>query len=408
MRKCCLDNVPIILKNNNKVINWQNAIGLDIPFEYDGIKDSFKIVDYESRDKVYILYKNKKYMLYGKYIKKGKIAKIFGQKIEWNYSIGDVIKDCVNNHNRHLLITARKYVDINKNPKYRHHKYYQYKCLTCGYDCTMDDFWINEADLKTGKGCGCCAGTKVITGVNDISTTIPWAIPYIDDIDYVYTHIKTSKKKTNMTCPVCGFKKKMCAANLYFQSFGCPKCSDGFSYPEKFFLHILDQAKIKYKYQLNKSDFKWCDKYRYDFFLPDYNCIVETHGAQHYEDGWKKIDLQRKIDKKKKELALNNGIKHYIELDCRNSDKKYIKCSIMKSNLPFNLSMVDFDKADLGAQKNVLIATCETYKNNPNMTLINIATKYHVSLGTVVRYLKKGRELGLCEYREPAKGNHNN
>lgn len=408
MRKCCLDNVPVILKNNNKVINWQNAIGLDIPFEYDGIKDSFKIVDYESRDKVYILYKNKKYMLYGKYIKKGKIAKILGQKIEWNYSIGDVIKDCVNNHNRHLLITARKYVDINKNPKYRHHKYYQYKCLTCGYDCTMDDFWINEADLKTGKGCGCCAGTKVITGINDISTTIPWAIPYIDDIDYVYTHIKTSKKKTNTTCPVCGFKKKMCAANLYFQSFGCPKCSDGFSYPEKFFLHILDQAKIKYKYQLNKSDFKWCDKYRYDFFLPDYNCIVETHGAQHYEDGWKKIDLQRKIDKKKKELALNNGIKHYIELDCRNSDKKYIKCSIMKSNLPFNLSMVDFDKADLGAQKNVLIATCETYKNNPHMTLINIATKYHVSLGTVVRYLKKGRELGLCEYREPAKGNHNN
>lgn len=408
MRKCCLDNVPVILKNNNKVINWRNAIGLDIPFEYDGIKDSFKIIDYESRDKVYILYKNKKYMLYGKYIKKGKIAKILGQKIEWNYSIGDVIKDCVNNHNRHLLITARKYVDINKNPKYRHHKYYQYKCLTCGYDCTIDDFWINEADLKTGKGCGCCAGTKVITGINDISTAIPWAIPYIDDIDYVYTHTKTSKKKTNMTCPVCGFKKKMCAANLYFQFFGCPKCSDGFSYPEKFFLHILDQAKIKYKYQLNKSDFKWCDKYRYDFFLPDYNCIVETHGAQHYEDGWKKIDLQRKIDKKKKELALNNGIKHYIELDCRNSNKEYIKCSIMKSNLPFNLSMVDFDKADLGAQKNVLITTCETYKNNPNMTLINIATKYHISLGTVVRYLKKGRELGLCEYREPAKGNHNN
>ena len=47
MRKCCLDNVPIILKNNNKVINWQNAIGLDIPFEYDGIKDSFKIIDYD-------------------------------------------------------------------------------------------------------------------------------------------------------------------------------------------------------------------------------------------------------------------------------------------------------------------------------------------------------------------------
>ena len=272
----------------------------------------------------------------------------------------------------------------------------------------MDDFWVNESDLKDGKGCGCCAGTKVIVGINDISTTLPWAVPYIDDINYVYKHTKTSMKKTDMTCPTCGFKKKISVAHLYFQSFGCPYCSDGFSYPEKFFLNVIEQVGIQFKYQLNKSDFAWCDKYRYDFYLPEYNCIIETNGAQHYADGWKKIDLQRKINKKKKELALQNGIEYYIELNCSESDKEYIRQSLIKSNIPFDISNVDFDKADLAAQKNVLITVCETYKNMPNMTLINIANQYHIHLGTVVRYLKKGRELGLCEYREPMKGNHKN
>ena len=87
MRKCYLDKIPKILKKDYEMIDWRNAIGMNIAFEYDGIKDSFKIVDYESRDKVYIVYKNKRYMIYGKYIRKGKIAKIFGQKIDWLYLV---------------------------------------------------------------------------------------------------------------------------------------------------------------------------------------------------------------------------------------------------------------------------------------------------------------------------------
>ena len=405
MRKCYLDKIPKILKKDYEMIDWRNAIGMNIAFEYDGIKDSFKIVDYESRDKVYIVYKNKRYMIYGKYIRKGKIAKIFGQKIDWLYSEGDIIQDYVNSHDRNLIITKRRYIENNKNPKYRHHKYYQYRCLKCGYDCIMDNYWINEADLKAGKGCGCCAGTKVVIGINDISTTLPWAVPYIDDINYVYTHTKTSQKITDMTCPICGYKKRISVDKLYYQSFGCPKCSDGLSYPEKFFLNILQQLNIKFKFQLNKKDFVWCDKYRYDFYLPDYNCIIETNGIQHYENGWKKIDLQRKIDKRKRELALKNGIKHYIELDCRYSDKDYIKHSIINSGVPFKINNIDYNEADLKAQRNILIDACKLYESHPEITIKQIALKYNVHVGTIVRYLKKGREIGLCKYRDERKSN---
>lgn len=396
MKKCYLDNVPKIPYKDKWNCDWQNSIGIDIAFEYEGIKGTFKIIGYESRDKVYVEYKGKQYMLYGKYIKKNKIAKIFEKKVEWFYEEGEIIQD----HKRKLKILKRKYVEKNKNPNVRNHKYYQYKCLICGYDCTMDDFWANEVDLKAGKGCGCCAGTKVVVGINDISTTLPWAVPYIDDINYVYTHTKTSQKKTDMTCPACGFKKRTSVDKLYYQSFGCPKCSDGYSYPEKFFFNILEQADIKFKYQYGKSDALWCGKYKYDFYLPDYNCIVEINGRQHYEDDWKDYKLQHKIDVAKKKLALNNGVDRYIEIDCRESDKDFIKQSIINSNLPFNVKDIDYNQADKAALTNKLIQTCEIYNTHSDITIKAIAFMIDVSIKTVICYLKKGRELGLCEYRD--------
>jgi transposase-like protein len=396
MRRCFLDNIP---QKHNKY-NWEESIGLAVPFEYDGVKDEFIIVKYESRDKVYVQYHNKEYMLYGKYIKQGKIAKIFGKSIEWHYSIGDVIKDHIKSHDRHLLIKNRKYIDINKNPNYRQHKYYQYKCLICGYDCAMDGSWVNEANLKVGHGCGCCAGTKIVVGINDISTTYPQMLLYLDDINYAYTHTKTSQKITDMTCPICGFKKRTSADKLYYQSFGCPKCSDGYSYPEKFLINVLEQLSVLFKYQLNKKDMNWCGKYKYDFYLPEYNCIIETNGKQHYDKGWGKYERQHKTDIIKKNLALENGIELYIELDCSESDKDYIKQSIINSNLPFDVSNIDYNLADMAAQKNILIEVCRMYAEYPDYTIKKIAELYRIDKNTVVRYLRKGRELGLCEYRD--------
>lgn len=398
VRKCDLSNIPKIPKNHESAFDWKKSIGQIVPFEYDGIKDSFMIVGFESRDKVYVRYKEKQHMLYGKYIKKGKIAKIFDPVIEWKYKEGDIIQDHVRTHDRHIQITKRKYVDICPNPNSRLHKYYQYKCLICGYDCAMDDFWVNEADLKDGKGCGCCAGTKVIIGINDIPTTFPEAVAYIDDKSYLYKYTKTSQKKTMMTCPYCGFKKISSVDKLYFQSFGCPKCSDGYSYPEKFFFSILEQAEIKFKYQLGKFDFEWCDKYKYDFYLPDFNAIIEINGKQHYDNAWHSYERQHQTDIIKKELALKHGIKLYIEIDCSNSEKDYITQSLIKSNLPFSLDNVDFALCDAAAQKNRLRDTCKKFKNNPDILIRELATIEQISEATCRTYLKKGYELGLCPY----------
>ncbi|MEM5599205.1 hypothetical protein AAHB53_28045 [Niallia circulans] len=59
-----------------------------------------------------------------------------------------------------------------------------------------------------------------------------------------------------------------------------PKCSDGFSIPEKFMFNLLDYLQVDFDYQ---KVFDWSLGKRYDFYIPMLNCIIETHGAQHYQ-----------------------------------------------------------------------------------------------------------------------------
>ena len=155
--------------------------------------------------------------------------------------------------------------------------------------------------------------------------------------------------------------------------------------------------------QLSKKDFIWCNTYRYDFYIPKYNIIIETHGAQHYNysKGWNSGKSQEIIDKKKKTLALKNNITDYIELDCRKSDKEYIKDSILNSELInyFDFNKINWDKADEYATNNLIKEVCEYYELHKNDILMkDIAKKFNITMPTLKKYIKKGEKLGWCKY----------
>ena len=60
---------------------------------------------------------------------------------------------------------------------------------------------------------------------------------------------------------------------------GCSKCSS--SKGELTIGKILDDNNIKYykEYTIPETD----NKFRYDFYLPEYNLLIEFHGIQHYQ-----------------------------------------------------------------------------------------------------------------------------
>ena len=257
-------------------------------------------------------------------------------------------------NNRNFTIIDRK---INEFKKGINFKFYKYHCNKCGAE-----LWIQENHLLRGVGCGCCTNRRAVKGINDISTTNPELIKYFVNIEDCYTHTKCSHKRVLLKCPQCGYEKEMIIHNLYKNGFSCSQCCDGISYPEKFMFNLLKQLRVDFIYQYSKTNSKWCNKYRYDFNfnLNNEEYIIETHGEQHYEEGFSRYGGQtleqiQENDKNKYNLAIENGIKpeNYIVIDCRKSDLEFIKNNIINSKLNeiFNLDNIDWNKIGQESEK---------------------------------------------------------
>ena len=220
-----------------------------------------------------------------------------------------------------------------------------------------------------------------------------------------YNHTYGESVMIDCICPDCGNIRKIKISQLKQNGFSCI-CGDGFSYPEKIFSNILNQLNLDYTYQLSKKDFIWCNTYRYDFYIPKYNIIIETHGNQHYDPVCNFNNDFENIhnnDINKRKLALKNNIETYIELDCRISNKNYIKESIYKSELInyFDFTNVNWEQADEFATSSLIKRVCEYYElHKDNMTKTSIGKKFNITLSTVSKYLKKGEKFGWCNIKE--------
>lgn len=317
------------------------------------------------------------------------MAKEYVPLVPYLYNVGDIVNG--------LEIIKQTYALDTHGWK---SKAYYVKCTKCGYEY---DTPKREGNLKK-YGCIVCTGKKVVQGINDIATTAPWMVKYFENPEDASKYTYSSNKKINMICPHCGKdKKKLTPNTLYRKGFGCAYCGDGISYPEKFIRNLLDELNIDYIFQLSKKDINWCENYRYDFYIPSKNIIIETHGRQHYEDAFSSNFIeQERIDLIKKESALNNGIKQYIQLDCRESNKQWIINSIINSNLDeileFNYKDIDWNKIEYNSLNSILLESCMLWEQNELLTTYDIGKMLHINGDTIHKYLIKGAEIGICNY----------
>ena len=324
------------------------------------------------------------------------------KEVNWKFNIGDEIKD----DKRQLVIIDREIrvkekTDNKSGRKYMtNEKWYKYKCNKC-----RNEDWIIEYNMSYGFGCNTCGRSprKTVLGINTIWDKARWMCDLGVSEEDAKKYTPQSNKSINITCPFCGRTKKAKISNIYNQkSIGCI-CSDNHSYPEKFMYSMLKQLRIDFVMQLSKSKFKWCDKYRYDFYIPNLNVIVETHGIQHYEENSRGLSLQeeQENDKLKMELALNNGIEYYIIIDCRKSELEWIKSSILDNELNniFDLKNIDWNKCEeFACNSNLIKEACNYKKENPNMTTTQIGNIMGYDSSTIRIWLKKGSSFGWCIY----------
>lgn len=241
---------------------------------------------------------------------------------------------------------------------------------------------------------------NVIQGENDLYTTHPEYVKYFVNEEDSKRTSYGSNKKFLMKCPECGYEKLQTVNRLISQGFACQCCSDGISYGEKFILNLLIKLNIQFITQLNKKHFEWCDKYRYDFYVPKFNMIIEVNGQQHYKKsfetcGGKTLKEEQENDEIKKEIALKY-VDKYVVINALKSELNQIKNSILKELDFIDFSNIDWNEIDLKSRKSILIKVCDYYKNGMSVNEIMDITK--LSRSTVIRYLNRGTDINLCCY----------
>lgn len=278
--------------------------------------------------------------------------------------------------------------------------------VTCGSDYKA--WWICESGHeweigvqqrnKAKSGCPYCSGHRVWTGFNDLWTTHAYLAVLLVDEREGYKHSYGSNVKLDWKCSSCELRiKKVSVAHVVKRGVLCPICSKGISIPEKIMSNVLKNSNVEFIY--NRS-FEWSDGRQYDFYLPEYNLIIETHGDQHYRETGRKgariLAEEQENDRYKEQLARENGIEHYIVIDCRRSEFEFIKNNIEKSNLINLLPKLNLDMRFTIKNEN-LIRSCELWSEGMEST-VQIGEVLGIGKGTVRSLLLLGTELGKCNY----------
>lgn len=391
-----MNKVITNIKNNNGRINWKSIVNQDITIEY---RDKRYIVTIDSYDvhkrTIYVKYKNNITPISTSSFMNGHFGEILKIRTsEFRYNIADIVKT----NTGEVEILAR-YKDKNKR------KLYQYKCCKCNCVNNMTESW-----LIRGNSCPVCGNKKVMNGINDIATTHPYLVKYFKNKDDATKYTYSSSKEIEVCCPDCGLEHNTLIDRLYSQGFSCKRCGDGISFGEKVMFNVLEQLGLEFIPQLSKRHFEWCGKFKYDFYISSFG-IIEIHGKQHYEEGFSRIKTTRRVmtlkeiqdnDKLKMKLAIDNGISkdNYVVIDCRESNLKWIKSSILNSKLnqTFDLSTINWDNVQEYINTNLVKKACELKNNNPNFTCEDIGKIMSVGSQTIRKWLKQGHTLKWCIY----------
>jgi hypothetical protein len=171
---------------------------------------------------------------------------------------------------------------------------------------------------------------------------------------------------------------------------------------------LLSQLDINFDCEII---FDWCrynlngnqkqGRYDFCFILNNNKYIIEMDGEFHIKDNHmngQSKEESKYIDSIKEDLAVFHGFE-VIRIDSLISDFNYIKKNILNSKLSliFDLNIIDWNIIKSSIIKSRVIDACNLW-NDGIHSVLNIAKIMKQGKNTVLRYLKQGKSIGLCDY----------
>lgn len=192
------------------------------------------------------------------------------------------------------------------------------KCLLCGEELIM-----RTRVLLLGSACTKCRGKRISQKYQEKLKTTE---EFQDEISQIHPNIKIlgeyvgSRTKIKYLCTRCGYEHSATPTNL-LTGYGCPRCksvSRGESRIEAF----LKENNIIYEKEKCFDDCRDQLPLRFDFYLPDYNMVIEFQGEQHYQVGYCFGSTKEEAEKGFEILIKHDEIKREY---CRKTDKTEVE-----------------------------------------------------------------------------------
>lgn len=127
-------------------------------------------------------------------------------------------------------------------------------------------------------------------------------------------YLKWDLKNLRAICPECG-KEFLTSFGAFVKRHGqcCQECSASESRGEREIRYALESNYINFNQEYSFADCRDKNPLPFDFYLPDYNILIEYQGVQHYDmierfEGKEGLSLRQRHDRIKLEYCLSNNI----------------------------------------------------------------------------------------------------
>lgn len=303
------------------------------------------------------------------------------------YNLGDTFET------RHGTMTVVGMLRIQREDKV-FRKHYTLQCEK-GHQYDVKEEYLKAGRLRTCKKCN---HPPIIDSDPDFAA---WFV----DPSIPLLRSRGCHDKADFYCQRCGkIVRGKSISNVHKRrQVPCPYCANGVSYPERYMIALLEQLRVPFVHQhtVRFTRDGHNRNYKYDFYDPERQLVIETHGQQHMEPGaferlgGQTLEMIQQNDAEKEHYATRVLDLKYVALDCRRSDPNWIRREVINKLSFYPLESVDWYTVQVSASKSLILQLISLSKQG--YTQKQIGEIVHMSPSTISVKLQKAIRDGLYD-----------